>query len=65
MPIADLGNILAGNLARRLYFALLKVVCDLIKKENYSNRHWWIPGLDFALYRAYDELEQMVNVTYR
>jgi hypothetical protein len=49
MPIADLGNILAGNSPEDSYFVFGKSRFSFrLTKENYSNRHWWIPGLDFC-----------------
>lgn len=60
--IADLGNILAGNSTDDSYFALRKVVADLIKKKIIPIVIGGSQDLTFALYRAYDELEQMVNL---
>jgi arginase family enzyme len=60
--IADLGNILAGNSAEDSYFALRKVVSNLIKKKIIPIVIGGSQDLTFALYRAYDELEQMVNL---
>jgi len=60
--IADLGDILPGNSADDSYFALRKVVSDLIKKKIIPIVIGGSQDLTFALYRAYDELEQMVNL---
>ena len=60
--IADLGNILAGNSERDTYFALKKVVSSLIKKKIIPIVIGGTQDLTYALYRAYDELEQMVNL---
>lgn len=60
--IADLGDILAGNSADDSYFALRKVVSSLIKKKIIPIVIGGSQDLTFALYRAYDELEQMVNL---
>ncbi|TRX22852.1 formimidoylglutamase [Flavobacterium franklandianum] len=60
--IADLGNILAGNSITDTHFALRKVVSSLIKKKIIPIVIGGSQDLTYALYRAYDELEQMVNL---
>lgn len=60
--IADLGDILAGNSTEDTYFALKKVVASLIKKKIIPIVIGGSQDLTYALYRAYDELEQMVNL---
>lgn len=60
--IADLGNILAGNSATDTYFALKNVVSSLIKKEIIPIVIGGSQDLTYALYRGYDDLEQMVNL---
>ena len=60
--IADLGNILAGNSATDTYFALKKVVSSLIKKKIIPIIIGGSQDLTYALYRGYDDLEQMVNL---
>ncbi|WP_281297307.1 formimidoylglutamase [Flavobacterium limnophilum] len=60
--IADLGNILAGNAASDTYFALKKVVSSLIKKKIIPVVIGGSQDLTYALYRGYDDLEQMVNL---
>jgi hypothetical protein len=60
--IADLGNILAGNSITDTHFALRKVVSSLIKKKIIPVVIGGSQDLTYALYRAYDELEQMVNL---
>ncbi|TRX42209.1 formimidoylglutamase [Flavobacterium restrictum] len=60
--IADLGNILEGNTIEDTYFALKKVVSSLIKKKIIPIVIGGSQDLTYALYRAYDELEQMVNL---
>lgn len=60
--IADLGDILAGNSAEDTYFALRKVVSSLIKKKIIPIVLGGTQDLTYALYRAYDGLEQMVNL---
>lgn len=60
--IADLGNILKGNSISDTHFALRKVVSSLIKKNIIPIVIGGSQDLTYALYRAYDELEQMVNL---
>ncbi|MNE23001.1 Formimidoylglutamase [compost metagenome] len=60
--IADLGDILSGNSVEDTYFALRKVVSSLIKKKIIPVVIGGTQDLTYALYRAYDDLEQMVNL---
>jgi len=60
--IADLGNIFAGNTISDTHFALKKVVSSLIKKKIIPVVIGGSQDLTYSLYRAYDELEQMVNL---
>jgi arginase family enzyme len=60
--IADLGDILAGDSVEDTYFALKKVVASLIKNKVIPIVVGGSQDLTYALYRAYDDLEQMVNM---
>lgn len=60
--IADLGDILSGNSVEDTYFALKKVTSTLIKNEVIPIVIGGSQDLTYALYRAYDDLEQMVNL---
>jgi arginase family enzyme len=60
--IADLGDILAGNSKEDTFFAVKKVVASLIKKKIIPIVIGGSQDLTYALYRAYDDLEQMVNL---
>ena len=60
--IADLGDILAGNSTEDTYYAVKKIVSSLIKKKIIPIVIGGSQDLTYALYRAYDDLEQMVNV---
>lgn len=62
MSIADLGDILPGNSTSDTYFALKKVTSSLIKKGIVPIVIGGSQDLTYALYRAYDDLEQMVNL---
>lgn len=60
--IADLGDILPGNSADDTYFAVQKVVSKLIKNKVIPIIIGGSQDLTYALYRGYDDLEQMVNL---
>ena len=60
--IADLGNILTGDSISDTYFALRKVVSKLIKNKIIPIVIGGSQDLTYALYRGYDDLEQMVNL---
>ncbi|BDB51766.1 formimidoylglutamase [Flavobacterium ammonificans] len=62
VSIADFGNIQAGNTIQDTYFALKKVAAQLIKNKVIPIVIGGSQDLTFALYRAYDDLEQMVNL---
>jgi len=60
--IADLGDVLSGNSAEDTYFAVQKVVSKLIKNKIIPIIIGGSQDLTYALYRGYDDLEQMVNL---
>lgn len=60
--IADFGDILAGNSSEDTFFALRKVAARLIKNKVIPIVIGGSQDLTYALYRAYDHLEQMVNL---
>jgi len=60
--IADLGDILPGNSLEDTYFALQKVCAKLIRKGVVPIIIGGTQDLTYPLYRAYDSLEQMVNL---
>lgn len=60
--IADLGDIHAGNELSDTYYALKSVVAALIKKNIIPIIIGGSQDLTYAMYRAYDSLEQMVNL---
>ena len=60
--IADLGDILPGNSIEDTYFALKSVVSSLIKNKIIPIVIGGSQDLTYSMYRAYDELEQMVNL---
>ena len=61
-PIADLGDILSGNTINDTYYALQEVVSKLLKFKIIPIVIGGSQDLTYALYRSYDELEQMVNL---
>jgi hypothetical protein len=60
--IADLGDILSGSSLDDTYFAVRKVVSKLIKNKVIPIIIGGSQDLTYALYRGYDDLEQMVNL---
>lgn len=62
VSIADLGNILPGNSLEDSYFALQRAVAELLKRNIIPLVIGGSQDLTYALYRAYDGLEQMVNL---
>ena len=60
--IADLGDIRSGDELSDTYFALKSVISTLIKKKIIPIVIGGSQDLTYALYRAYDVLEQMVNL---
>jgi hypothetical protein len=60
--IADLGDIEAGNSIEDTYFALKSVIASLIKNKIIPIIIGGSQDLTYPMYRAYDDLEQMVNL---
>ena len=60
--IADLGDIEAGNSIEDTYFALKSVNASLIKNKIIPIIIGGSQDLTYPMYRAYDDLEQMVNL---
>lgn len=60
--IADLGDIRSGDELSDTYFALKSVISTLIKKKIIPIVIGGSQDLTYAMYRAYDVLEQMVNL---
>ncbi|MFD2601987.1 formimidoylglutamase [Flavobacterium suzhouense] len=59
--VVDLGNIPAGNSQQDTYFALKSIAEELIKNGVLPVVIGGSQDLSYAMYRAYDKLEQMVN----
>jgi hypothetical protein len=62
VSIADLGDIESGNSVDDTSFALREVIAALLKKNIIPIVIGGSQDLTYALYRAYDKLEQMVNL---
>ena len=60
--VADLGDINEGNSTDDTYYALKQIVSSLIKKKIIPIVIGGSQDLTYAMYRAYDNLEQMVNL---
>jgi arginase family enzyme len=61
--IADLGNVLKGNAVTDTYFAVSEIITDLLKKNIIPIIIGGGQDITYINYRAYDALEQTVNVT--
>jgi arginase family enzyme len=62
VALADLGTIDAGASLEDTYFVLKKIVEELIKKKITPVVIGGSQDLTYAMYRAYDQLDQMVNL---
>lgn len=62
LAIADVGDLIAGNTKEDTYFALQKVAAALLKNKIIVFVLGGSQDLTYPLYRAYDHLEQMVNL---
>ncbi|WP_310554978.1 formimidoylglutamase [Flavobacterium sp.] len=62
ISIGDLGDIQAGNSKEDTYFALQKITSLLLKNDVFPIVIGGTQDLTYAMYRAYDDLEQMVNI---
>ena len=59
--IVDLGDIAPGETQQDTYYAVKSVVADLVKARVIPIVLGGSQDLAYAVYRAYDKLEQMVN----
>ena len=60
--IADLGNVLKGNSVTDTYFAVSEIITSLLKKNIIPIIIGGGQDLTYVNYRAYDALEQTVNI---
>ncbi len=60
--IADLGNIQQGNTVQDTYFAVSDLLSSLLKQDIIPIIIGGGQDITYANYRAYDAMEQMVNV---
>jgi formiminoglutamase len=63
IEIADLGNVLKGNSVTDTYYAVSEIISDLLKKNIIPIIIGGGQDITYINYRAYDSLEQTVNVT--
>jgi len=61
--IADLGNVLKGNSVTDTYYAVSEIISYLLKKNIIPIIIGGGQDITYINYRAYDSLEQTVNVT--
>jgi len=62
VSIVDLGSVAAGESIEDTYFVLKKLVEHLLKKNIIPIIVGGSQDLTYAMYRAYDNLDQMVNL---
>jgi len=62
LPIYDLGDILPGNTLEDTYFAVAKVVAELVKMKIIPIIIGGSQDLTVAMYNGYEKLEQLVNI---
>ena len=62
-PIADLGNVLKGNAVSDTYFAVSEIITYLLKNNIIPIVIGGGQDITYLNYRAYDTLEQSVNIT--
>lgn len=60
--IADLGDVLPGNSKQDTFYAVQNIVANLIKKKIIPVIIGGTQDVTYALYRSYDNLDQMVNL---
>lgn len=60
--IVDLGNIPAGNTVDDTYYAVKNIAAELMRSKIIPVVLGGTQDISYALYRAYDSLEQMVNL---
>ena len=61
--LVDLGTIDAGESVEDTYFLVKKVVADLLRKQILPLVVGASQDVTYAIYRAYDQAEQMVNLS--
>ncbi len=62
LKIVDIGNIHAGDTVEDTYFAVKEAISFLVKKDIIPVVIGGGQDITYANYRAYDNLEQMVNI---
>ncbi len=62
LNLADLGDLDAGETIEDTYFAVRQITEELIKQHTIPLFLGGTQDLTYAVYRAFDKLEQMVNI---
>ena len=62
LPIADIGDIKMGETVHDTYYALVSVLTDLLKLQVIPIVIGGGHDLTYPMYRAYDKMDQMVNL---
>lgn len=62
VELLDLGDVKAGNTIEDTYFALSTIVAELVKKQVIPIVIGGSQDLTYAMYKAYEALEQSVNM---
>jgi formiminoglutamase len=62
MPIYDLGDVLPGQDIRDTYFAVSQIIAELVKNKVIPLIIGGSQDLTIAMYKGYEQLEQMVNL---
>ncbi len=63
LEIADLGNVLKGDSVSDTYFAVSEIITSLVKQQIIPIIIGGGQDLTYVNYRAYDTLEQTINIT--
>jgi len=63
ISITDLGSVLGGDIIEDTYYALREIISFLVKKNILPIIIGGGIDLVYANYRAYDQLDQMVNIS--
>lgn len=63
IDIADLGNVKKGNTVNDTYFAVSEIITSLLQKNIIPVILGGGQDITYVNYRAYDSLEQTVNIT--
>lgn len=60
--LVDLGDVQKGDSQEDTYFAVAKIITELVRKQVLPIIVGGSQDLTYAMYRGYDQLDQMVNI---